>query len=115
MFDSYTINKVDNSKQAAAIRELSATMADNTDKEIKARNRVDISLEEYEEMKQRIDKLERETDAYYRYFKKFHIPIDKIDIYEDTIEVWTEVNPIPYEYTCRLRFKYWPKEKGFLF
>lgn len=115
MFDSYTINKVDNSKQAAAIRELSATMADNTDKEIKARNRVNISLEEYEEMKQRIAKLERETDACYRYFKKFHIPIDMIDIYEDTIEVWNDCDPISHEYTCRLTFKYLPKEKGFLF
>lgn len=66
--------------------ELMKTITENTDKEIKARNRVDISLDEYDAMKEHLRLLSRENDSLKSILDKINIPYD-LPIIPSTIEV----------------------------
>lgn len=90
MFDRYIIE--DNSLEAAA--RVTAEMELDREsreriarEEIKARNRVDITLEEYESMKQEIKKLRDSNRFYERVFDRIEIPWDK-NIVVDSIDTF---------------------------
>ena len=69
-----------------AIRKLTQTLDDISKREIKVRDRVDISLEEYERMKNEIRRLNGENIQMRAVLGKFHIPLD-VKIIPDSIEI----------------------------
>ncbi len=79
--------------------ELMKTINETTDKEIKARNRVDISLDEYNAMKEHIRLLSRENDSIKAILDKFNIPFE-LPIDPSTIEI------IACEDRCGFKTKY---------
>ncbi len=58
----------------------------------KSKDRVDISLEEYERMKKEIEELKNENYSYKNYFKRLNFPYDVKPI-AGTIETRTFKNP----------------------
>lgn len=69
-----------------ASKELSDRMSEISRDEIKARDRVDISLEEYERMKEEIRFLRAENAKFREIYESMKIPAD-LDIIPDSIEV----------------------------
>jgi hypothetical protein len=57
----------------------------------KSKDRVDISLEEYEHMKKEIEELKNENHSYENYFKRLNFPYDA-KIIPSTIETRTVKN-----------------------
>ena len=78
------------------------------EKQIRVKDRVDISLEEYEKMKSEISRLEYEKQEllkYLGYFKQFI----RYDIVPDSIISFVDGNMInPYK-RCRIEFDFIPK------
>lgn len=92
MFDRYIIE--DNSLEAAA--RVTAEMELDREsreriarEEIKARDRVNITLEEYESMKREIKKLENENHYFKVLFDRIEIPWDK-KIILDSVRVYQD-------------------------
>ena len=66
-------------------REYARKLKEISDAEIKSKDRVDITLEEYETMKKQIEWLEYEVHRLQNIMKKIEIPYD-LDIIPDSIE-----------------------------
>lgn len=69
-------------KVSAAMENLAKAMKLTTEAEIKSKNRVDISLAEYEALKKRIAELQEKCEHYELVFARFQIPpkvIERID------------------------------------
>jgi hypothetical protein len=109
MFNKYIIQ--DNSR---GILEASARMASEmrqdresrekiAEKEIKARDRVDITLEEYENMKQKIKKLENENHYFKVLFDRIEIPWDK-KIIPDSVRVYQDDDPMNFTRQYKILF-----------
>ena len=76
-------------EQTEALQSISQTMALTSEKEIKARDRVNITLEDYEKMKNRISRLEWELERKSQLLNILNFPpnaIDEIDM--DSVEVY---------------------------
>lgn len=72
---------------------LAEAIAKYTKMEVEARNRVDISLAEYESMKEQIRKLEDENASFKRVLDKLHFPVHAIDrVKPDTVKVLCSEN-----------------------
>jgi hypothetical protein len=83
-------------------RELARSIKETSEKEIEARDRVDISRHEYEMMKMQIESLTIRNDYYHRLCEKLGIPSQgEIDL--DTVRVWHDdmmsdmLNPLGYQ------------------
>lgn len=89
MFDKFIIHKQDNEALTAAISKgsskLSETIEAANDKEIKARDRVNISLEEYNKLVAKVRILETENSNYRKFFKVLGVPYDLPIIPESAI------------------------------
>lgn len=68
-------------------RELGEKLETISDEEIKARDRVNITLEEYENMKHKIASLESEVDYLRSILEKIEAPLDK-NIIPDSIRTY---------------------------
>ena len=107
MFDRYTIEYKDNSLEAAARvtaeMELDRKSREKiAEKEIKARDRVDITLEEYENMKKEIEKL-RDTNRFFKaVFDRIEIPWDK-NIVVDSVGTFENEDCMNFRRTYLIR------------
>lgn len=106
MFNRYIIE--DNSLKAAA--RMAAEMRQGREsqekiarEEIKARNRVDISLEEYENMKKEIEKLRNDNCYFKTLFDRIEIPWDKEIIADSIYTEWCERH-MDFKRTYRITF-----------
>ena len=79
-------------------------------KEIKARDRVNISLEEYERMKYDKSSLQWQVNQLRNKLKQFEEVID-LDIVQDTMVVLTDYDPFDMKSKCRIEFDFIP-ERG---
>ena len=91
MYNARQIAK-SNEEIAWAIREQTKNQEKNSENEIKSKDRVNISLEEYERMKKEIEELKNENYSYENYFKRLNFPYDVKPIV-GTIETRTFKNP----------------------
>lgn len=106
MFDSYIIKD----KSLEAARRITTEMTRDresrekiAEKEIKARDRVDISLEEYENMKKEISELRSSNQFYETVFDRIEIPWDK-QIVPDSIHTeWCD-HPMDFRRTFKVTF-----------
>lgn len=71
--------------------------------EIKSKDRVNISLEEYEYMKHRIESLDSEVHNLRSVLNKINIPLDK-KIIPDTIRTYYCRDPLHFRHTFRVEF-----------
>lgn len=86
-------------------RAIANAVKNATDASIKARDRVDISLEEYESMKKCIENLKSLTESYERLFYKIKIPLSK-DIDVDSVKVsYSEHVGNPLDCTHKIRYR----------
>lgn len=108
--DTYIINetKLDMSKFNRKIQDLNDTMNENCEKEIAARNRVDISLEEYETMKEKIKELDNDLNCYRSFVselgKKMNID-PKILLDSKILDVEVQRNPMNFNNIIRIIFE----------
>ena len=80
-----------------ANRQLGDTLKSISDTEIKSKNRVDITLEEYENMKNEIKRLSYNVDVLSNILNQIKIPLDKIDeIIPDSIKTYWCDNPCDF-------------------
>lgn len=84
MFNKYFINDNRSAVEAAhinarATRELGKTLEAISQSEIKSKDRVDITLEEYTRMQNMIAKLERENRELFSLFHDIGIPLEIVD------------------------------------
>lgn len=76
-------------KMTNAIKDFSKAQTENSQAEIKSKDRVDIPLSEYLEMRKKIDLQDTQLRNLYCTVKKLGIPLEVIDnIINDSIEVY---------------------------
>ena len=118
MFDKHIHKHIDYSKglERASSRicsqmELDRKSKENiAQKEIKARNRVDISLEEYERMKDEISSLRCEVNQMRNRLEQFNEVVE-LNIVSDTMNILYDHNIIDNTMRCIIRFEFIP-ERG---
>lgn len=108
--NTYIINKteLDLSKFNRKIKDLNDTMKENSEKEIAARNRVDISLEEYESMKEEIKRLKEYNQHYGEFVTKLGVKLKrdpKILLEAELLDVEVQRNPERYNSILRVTFE----------
>ena len=101
-------------KTTQAIRDVTVAQREITMKqmalqreELETRDRVDISLKEYEKMKDRIRELESEKDAYEKILSKFNFPIDAQVVPGSVKTSYKESpmsDPMNKAFMCRISF-----------
>lgn len=91
-------------KIAASNAQLADKMAEISSKEIDARNRIDITLAEYERMKNQISELSDENSRLKKSFEKLSIP-SELPIIPGTIHRYYSEDAINHQYTIRVEFK----------
>lgn len=80
-------NKILGNDILNANRELGEKLENISKAEIKSRDRVDITLEEYENMKNKIKSLSYEVDRLSRILERIDVPLDK-EIIPDSIRTY---------------------------
>lgn len=89
---------------AASNREHTKTLREISDDEIRARDRVDITLAEYEKMKKEIEHLKSENRQLRGVYERINLPI--LDILEnsDIYDIRSDYNfdPVHFERTYRI-------------
>lgn len=108
--DTYIINKtkMDLTNFNREIRHLNKTMKENCEKEIAAKNRVNISLEEYESMKEEIKSLKEEIKSNARFVKELGMKIKRdpnILFNSEILDVEIQRNPERYSTILRVAFE----------
>lgn len=81
MFNTYILSVKDDSyaaagRVAASNDRLAATLRENSEREVEARNRVDITLAEYMRMKEDIASLTERNRKLEYFFRRIGLPID---------------------------------------
>ena len=71
-------------------RELSRTLKDISDAEIKSKNRVDITLEEYENMKDENRSLSYEVARLRNILERIEVPLDKEIVLDSIRTYWSD-------------------------
>lgn len=109
MFDRITLCTPrfdDGAHQSAhAISKLGETIRETSEADIKARDRVDISLAEYQRLTSGNDRLSREVERLHMIFMDFGIPADVPKrIIPGTINVSVCHNPMKFEDRYRIEF-----------
>lgn len=93
MFNKYFIQQADTARNeaiASSIREHGRKLESISKAEIKSKDRVDIPLSEYNEMRETIRKQESELRSLYCTFRQLGIPKEVVDgIVPDSIKVYT--------------------------
>lgn len=95
MFDKHYYIKEDKSVEAARINAKSKAMLARkiesiSQAEIKSKDRVDISLEEYERLKSEVKRLSERERALMSVIERFKIPADVLDyILPDSVKIYT--------------------------
>lgn len=85
-------------------RELARTLKDISDAEIKSKNRVDITLEEYMNMKDEIKALTYERDRLSNILRRIEIPFNK-EIILDSIRTYYDNNYKDFRTRHRIEFE----------
>ena len=83
--------------------DMSKKFEDMSKIEIESRDRVDITLKEYERMKREIDSLTLEVDRLRNILDKFEIPFDK-NIIADSIQTYYCKDHMNFRYIFRVEF-----------
>lgn len=109
MFNKYIISDNNEAarKVAASNDRLAATLRENSQKEIAARNRVDITLAEYLKLKQDIAELSDENRRLIALFGKIGLPCD-VPILPDSIRKYQCLDfggPMDFEQRFLIEFK----------
>lgn len=111
MFDRTYIHSEDNSREAARILDGSIArfgnkLAEISREEVKARDRVDITLAEYERMKNLISDLSAENRRLRGVFEKIGVPAD-LPIIQDSIRRYYAADYMSFRQqdTIRIEFK----------
>lgn len=91
-----------------ANRELGQALKDISDAEIKSKDRVDITLEEYERMKNEISSLTYENRRLRNILERIDVPLDK-EIVPNSIETYWCDSPFDCKRRFRIEFdiEYW--------
>ena len=84
-------------------RELGKKLECISKEEIRSRDRVDITLEEYERLKSQIDRLTIEVDRLRSILEKINVPLDK-DIIPDSIQTFYCLDPISLTTSFKISF-----------
>lgn len=106
MFDKYIIedNSLEAARRMAVEMELDRESREKiAEKEIKARDRVNITLEEYENMKREIKRLENENHYFKVLFDRIEIPWDK-KIIPDSVRVYQDDDPMNFTRQYKILF-----------
>lgn len=108
--DTYIVNetKVDLAPLTRKIEKFTNTMEENNRKEINARNRVDISLDEYETMKEKIKELDNELNDYRKFVAELGRKINmdpKILLDSKILDVEVQRNPMNFNNIIRIIFE----------
>lgn len=98
---------------AKSNKEYAEKLKEISDAEIKSKNRVNITLEEYEAMKKQIEWLEYEVHRLQNIMKKIEIPYD-LDIIPDSIETTYCDDHCNFRKIFNVRFAYndWEVKKN---
>ena len=92
-------------QSANAISKLGETIRETSQADIKSRDRVDISLEEYKKLTSENDRLSREVERLHMIFMDLGIPADiPKRIIPGTINVAVCHNPLKFEDRYRVEF-----------
>lgn len=86
-----------------ANRELGETFRSISEAEIKSKDRVDITLEEYERMKYEIGSLSYENNRLRNILERIEVPLDK-EIVADSIRTYWCDNPYDFKRKFRIEF-----------
>lgn len=86
-----------------ANRELGEKLETISNAEIKSKDRVDISLAEYEKMKSKIRALSYEVDRLTHILKRIEVPLDK-EIIPDSIETYWSEDAVNRRHIFNVRF-----------
>lgn len=84
-------------------RELGEKLKSISEAEIKSKDRVDISLEEYENMKTEIKDLRHQVNRLCEIFEKIEAPIDR-DIIPESVHTWWCDDHINHRHIFRVEF-----------
>lgn len=115
MFDKYIYHSSE-SVEKAAMRLESQMILDRisreniTKEQIKAKDRVDISLEEYEKMKKEISSLQWEVNQMRNKMELFKDIID-LNIIPDTFIDLYDYDPCEMKSKCIIKFEYIPERR----
>ena len=80
------------------------TLKDISDAEIKSKNRVDITLKEYDDMRDKIKQLSYEVDRLSNILRRIEIPFDK-EIIPDSIQTYYNRDEINLKTLFRVEFE----------
>lgn len=110
MFDRTFVIHDNHSRDAARIlarsyKQLSDSMRETSEREIESRNRVDITLAEYERLKEENQRLRRENDFFEKCLIKMGVPPD-LPIIQDSIKRCYCRDPIGSMDGVRIEFKF---------
>lgn len=93
---------------AIAQREITKKQMELQREELETRDRVDISLKEYERIKEKILFLERENEGYREILSRFRFPLDA-KIVPGSVNTSTccerSLDPLKAMYACRIEFR----------
>ena len=85
-------------------KELGDRLKSISEAEIKSKNRVDIALEEYEYMKDKIKSLSYEVDRLSNILKRIEVPLDEKIIPDSIITYWCD-NHADFKRKFRIEFE----------
>lgn len=86
-----------------ANREFGETLRNISEAEIESKDRVDITLKEYESMKYKIESLQKQNRMLTNILERIEVPLDK-EIIPDSIRTcWCD---IPFEFKRRYRIEF---------
>lgn len=97
-------NKVLGNNIINSNRELGERLQKISNAEIKSKDRVDISLEEYESMKNKIKTLSYEVDRLNAILGKIKMPLNT-EIIPDSIRTYWHDSLNPFRQKCRIEFE----------
>lgn len=101
MLDYTVFNKLDTSQLSFELSKLSEKQTDNTNKLIQSKDRVDISLREYLDLKDRIKIAEIKLKEDEKFFQRLGFPGD-INVVTNTVRCYVNDDPL----YCGLRKRY---------
>lgn len=110
MFDRMFVIHDNHSLEAARVlarsnRQLSDSIRETSDREIESRNRVNITLAEYERLKDENKMLRRENEFFEKCLIKIGVPPD-LPIIQDSIKRYHYRDPIDFRDGVRIEFKH---------
>ena len=91
-----------------ANRELGRTLKDISDDDIKARDRVDITLKEYEDMKDKISSLSYEVNRLRNILERIEVPLDKEIVPNSIRSYWSDsIRDFKRKFMIEFEIEHW--------